>query len=392
MASSDVAVGTKSCSWRLPQTRSRALVSLPRNRFLTASYVPGGGNQIHTLSFQEEQNELTVASSLDFEHGPVSCLSFGAKSNAACAVSRDSFFVWKVEEGEAGQQAGPTSATFFQGLQQITTSTPASASSSGGKKQAATSSWYPKVLHHCEWDPFESSRVALTARDGVEVWDVVNEKEVVFLYDFPSSSGGGSGADCTASPSVVHATAFDTHHSSTLALGVNADLMLWDFRDVGKPTSSASGSGGVQKPKASLTRKDAHLFGLTALSYNPNLPGQLLTAGEDGCWKQWDLRKMQAACVIHTPSGHSHWVTRISHNSYHDQLLLSAGSDSQLRLWRVSSKPANIVKTLSTFTAEDAIYSAAWSLSDPWTFACLSYDGEVSVHQVPMEEKYRILL
>lgn len=34
----------------------------------------------------------------------------------------------------------------------------------------------------------------------------------------------------------------------------------------------------------------------------------------------------------------------------------------------------------------------AWSSVDPWTFASLSYDGRVTIHQVPSQVKYKILI
>ena len=39
-----------------------------------------------------------------------------------------------------------------------------------------------------------------------------------------------------------------------------------------------------------------------------------------------------------------------------------------------------------------ACAGVAWSSVDPWTFASLSYDGRVSVHQVPSNTKYKILI
>ena len=38
------------------------------------------------------------------------------------------------------------------------------------------------------------------------------------------------------------------------------------------------------------------------------------------------------------------------------------------------------------------LVGVAWSIEDPWTFASLSYDGRVSVHQVPSQTKYKILI
>lgn len=40
----------------------------------------------------------------------------------------------------------------------------------------------------------------------------------------------------------------------------------------------------------------------------------------------------------------------------------------------------------------DVTAGAAWSVSDPWTFASLSYDGRLVVNQVPSHTKYKILI
>ena len=34
----------------------------------------------------------------------------------------------------------------------------------------------------------------------------------------------------------------------------------------------------------------------------------------------------------------------------------------------------------------------AWSRSDPWTFASLSYDGRVAINTVSSQVKYKILI
>jgi WD40 repeat protein len=40
---------------------------------------------------------------------------------------------------------------------------------------------------------------------------------------------------------------------------------------------------------------------------------------------------------------------------------------------------------------EDSVYSVAWSHSDIWVFASLSYDGRVVINRVPTSEKFKIL-
>jgi hypothetical protein len=40
----------------------------------------------------------------------------------------------------------------------------------------------------------------------------------------------------------------------------------------------------------------------------------------------------------------------------------------------------------------ETVYTAAWSLNDPWIFASLSFDGNIVVNCVPSEYKFKIIL
>ena len=40
---------------------------------------------------------------------------------------------------------------------------------------------------------------------------------------------------------------------------------------------------------------------------------------------------------------------------------------------------------------EDSVYTAEWSVADPWTFASLSYDGRLVLGHVPQQVKFSIL-
>lgn len=125
-------------------------------------------------------------------------------------------------------------------------------------------------------------------------------------------------------------------------------------------------------------------------------------------------------------------------NAFHDQLVLSGGADGRVNLWRASSVSSAPLLELgdddifsgstsagstsgSTSSAaggaasaaparrsepkmaadaairaheehEDSVYSVAWSAASAWVYASLSYQGRVTVAQVPSAEKYKILL
>lgn len=115
----------------------------------------------------------------------------------------------------------------------------------------------------------------------------------------------------------------------------------------------------------------------------------LITAGDDRKVKFWDVRNMKAP--VKTLQGHSHWVCCVKYNPYHDQLILSGGSDNLVNLWRIASvssapwigseeatddsvDPPD-VKVRSMDQHEESVYGVCWSPADAWIYCSLSYDG-----------------
>lgn len=80
---------------------------------------------------------------------------------------------------------------------------------------------------------------------------------------------------------------------------------------------------------------DAHKYGARDVDYNPNKPFYVVTSGEDRLVKFWDIRKPDRPMKVLL--GHSHWAWTVAFNRFHDQLILSGGTDSLVNLWRVSS-------------------------------------------------------
>ncbi|KAK6618734.1 hypothetical protein RUM43_013125 [Polyplax serrata] len=139
--------------------------------------------------------------------------------------------------------------------------------------------------------------------------------------------------------------------------------------------------------------ENAHTQSVRDLDFNPNRQYYLATCGDDGFTKFWDIRNTTEPII--SRSDHSHWVWAVRYNHFHDQLVLTSSSDSQVILICVagiSSEPAGHVITgddnlespkerleegvLATYEEhEDSVYAVEWSTGDPWTFASLSYDG-----------------
>lgn len=71
------------------------------------------------------------------------------------------------------------------------------------------------------------------------------------------------------------------------------------------------------------------------VDYNPNKPLTLITSGDDRKIRFWDVRNFSTP--VKTLAGHSHWVWGAKYNPYHDQLIISGGSDNLVNLWRIAS-------------------------------------------------------
>jgi EARP and GARP complex-interacting protein 1 len=235
--------------------------------------------------------------------------------------------------------------------------------------------------------------------------------------------------------------AWDPHHADQVAVSVGTKAYVVDLRQNGadeimSPGSLSSSSSGTPH----------HRYGITDLDMNPNKPNILTTSGKDGLVKFWDLRSARQPLLV-ARGGHQHWVSTVAYNPFHDQLVLSAGTDSVVNLWRMSTISSAPLLTLddeeaggagglggggsghetiynmqssagpgiatsgrtsdvkvsptipegpnirvSSHKHMDSVGAIAWGASDAWIYASASYDGKVILNHVPSKEKYRILL
>ncbi|CAE8614418.1 unnamed protein product [Polarella glacialis] len=233
------------------------------------------------------------------------------------------------------------------------------------------------------WDPHQEGNV------------VVADAEALHVFQ---GAGNGSGGRLTRHLTLqvgqrCNGACLDPHHRQQVSTVDDGHLKTWDLR-----TS-----------RMAFRKDNAHLFAAKDVDYNPNVPYQVLTTGEDSALRFWDLRQL-STCMRSLTGGHHHWVSRARFNGHHDQLVLSCGTDSMVCLWRAGSvasaplgseptgtedgggnrPPDGLVKRYEEH--EDSCYSCCWSASDAWVFASISFDGKLVVNRVPGEEKYRILL
>jgi len=191
---------------------------------------------------------------------------------------------------------------------------------------------------------------------------------------------------------------WDPHNSYSVAVTVGSSINILDWRS--NPSSIPTGT--------SSRIPNAHRYGVTAVDYNPNKPNVLATAGHDGLLKFWDLRNAKKPLLV-ARGGHSHYAWRVQYNPFHDQLVLSTGTDAIVNMWRVSTissapmilgestissgrRSASTNVLVSRFEHNDSVYGMAWGAADAWIYTTAGYDGRVALHHVPSTEKYKILL
>ena len=204
----------------------------------------------------------------------------------------------------------------------------------------------------------------------------------------------------------VHAATSEAQPTQTVHLGDLQRLVCsaWDPRDENRVYAASEKSVDtvdIRAGKVVQTLSQPHPFGTRTLDCNPNVPGQIVTAGDDLKIRFWDTRKLTEPLLC-LPSAHSHWISSVSYNPSYDQLVLTSSSDSLVNLFNVRSvssaaeeESATSGETGGLATSvdkhEESVYSACWSSASAWVFASLSYDGRVLVHQVDSAIKFPVL-
>ncbi|KER21240.1 hypothetical protein T265_10400 [Opisthorchis viverrini] len=224
-----------------------------------------------------------------------------------------------------------------------------------------------------------------------------------------------------------------------LAVAFESGVLGWDIRSM----------------KPSFWLEAAHWPCVRDLDFNPHRPNLLVTGGDDGYIRLWDLRFLKpkprsdvsatkdyktlsraesefSTKPLYSIQAHSHWVWCVRYHPTRDQLLLSAGSDCRVYMYSLASFSSDAIfrstdnmnsdrEQLSDHRSvgssgnsvngeiprgektsdgpigkleqhEESVYAVDWSPVDPWYFASVSYDGNLLINQVPEPVKLNILL
>lgn len=236
------------------------------------------------------------------------------------------------------------------------------------------------------WAP-EATSALVVAEAALQVWD---------LADGEARAAAGAGAACAGGSGGFTAGAWDPCDPNLACAAQGSALGVWDLR--GSP-----GSAGPAQALGASARGPggSHFMQVRDVDYCRAAPGLLATCGDDCRLCVWDLRRPEAPVACR--EAHSHWLWCARFNPLHPGLLLTASSDTDVRLWslpglkRPGGEPspppgAGGAGDSTTFDEhEESVYSVAWSEADPWAFASLSHDGRLVCSRVPDSTKYEMM-
>eukprot|EP00050_Salpingoeca_kvevrii_P018129 m.71069 g.71069 ORF g.71069 m.71069 type:complete len:421 (+) comp7915_c0_seq2:99-1361(+) len=173
------------------------------------------------------------------------------------------------------------------------------------------------------WHPTKPDVLATCTASSIDFWE----------YKAGSCARTGqiivndSASAAAAAP--LLAMRWSSHHgSSCLAAASGSSIVGWDVRSYEKIFSIDGAHNLVHD-----------------VDFNHNKQYHLVSCGDDGVLKFWDYRNPQTP--LFKLSAHNHWAWHVRYNQFHDQLLLSSGSDSLVALSNVASLSSDIYGDLS---------------------------------------------
>lgn len=354
--------------------------------YSSSPYMEGASNSLYLLRYHEEMNELAVDAQLDFDDeegsGEIWSMSSCPMDKTLVVICRNKgngngseTALWRIPEkamkedeidyypddndagiGNSGENRNYSSDIneklekiwTFQSKNDLNELPDDTAGDIGRntvlKGRISNMQWNPGCSPH-------SDDGSIVTGGGINFLTVdynINGNPTITTWDMNTSSVIAVNQLCIPSnerKAVINSmtvpnpprASWDPHNTNLCAITCGLNVSIVDNR-----------SGNVE-----LTLKNCHKFGVTDLDHNPNKPNVLSTCGQDSLVKFWDLRyshssafndlsnKTRNAIRQHPlrilQGGHSHWITRVKYNSFHDQLLLSGGTDGLVNLWRVSS-------------------------------------------------------
>jgi EARP and GARP complex-interacting protein 1 len=249
------------------------------------------------------------------------------------------------------------------------------------------------------WDPHSANGSMLAVTDGgglVQILDWRVDTSVptgtVSQFRAQQRSGGVTDLDYNPNKPYVLATA-----------GQDGLVKFWDLRrlDATRPL---------------LVTRGGHSHWTTRVRYNPCHDQLVLSAGTDAVANLWRVSSISSAPMLVNTNNNSYKSGQKKHGgstkSSRQKSSEVSGENEPNHDGIESKYPEGHAEQDDTSAASsgdeddddapnvrvsrheysDAVYGICWSLVDEWTYVAASYDGKVTLHHVPSNEKYKILL
>ena len=398
------------------------------SRFIVGTLSTSGNNLLYIFEYKEDNNNLAKVS-FRFPYGEVWHLSTSNKyPNLAAAVL-----------GNKGK--------FSVGVLKLPDELNNSIEDDYGLSESSIDKLFEPIsesknlVRLSQWHPDDGYQLLTCDNGNMTIWDIDKESEV---RKFSLTEAAERNLDLepgSMKPLQISnfrwSSLFDC---SVVAAAIGSKIYGVDTRI---PDSSPS--------SICWLIEDQRCNRIRSIDFNPNSQYYIASGGDDCRANFWDLR--QSAKPVLRLQTHSHWIWSIRYNPFHDQLVLSAGSDARVVLMRaqsVASDPyghlagddegdltgslddggadeneevddygqtgmkSEIIaddKTLGLDSGQsqrrdkkqsddevisvyeehdDSVYAVEWA-TDPWIFASLGFESRLVISRVPKAEKFSIL-
>ncbi|KAA0703105.1 Glutamate-rich WD repeat-containing protein 1 [Triplophysa tibetana] len=169
-----------------------------------------------------------------------------------------------------------------------------------------------------DWSPKVPGRlVSGDCKKNIHVWEPQEGGASWKIDQRPFSSHSKSVEDLQWSP--TEATVF-------ASCSVDQSIRIWDIR---------------APPNSRLSANEAHSSDINVISWNPTEPF-LLSGGDDGLLKVWDLRQFQSGRPVASFKQHSGPVTSVEWSPIDSSVFAASGADDVVSQWDLSVESCDV--------------------------------------------------
>ncbi|KAK7198836.1 WD domain, G-beta repeat [Novymonas esmeraldas] len=228
-----------------------------------------------------------------------------------------------------------------------------------GSFNAAPSSSGPHAAGHMNWVRTVAVQSAYTSSTFHHYLASGGDDEAICVWDARTRAAAHVLLDCHAS---VHSLHFHPNGHVLASGDASGTVNVFDLRRTSSSSSwSHTGAAAEQRHThaSSLLQHHggAHAGGVNSVAFSPN-GGWLLSAGNDGTAKMWDVREAYLYCAIH---GHDGPVKSGCFSEDSRWCVTGGGADKTVLLWRsgLAASTAGGAPAMSVTPARHAADAAA---------------------------------